>query len=278
MRRLLGANVEVLRYPTLKEWLEEWLPARKSLTRNTFRSYESHVRLYLVPYLGTVRLDKLHVTDMFEQIAEHNEEITAARESQDERRCAAVKWQCPVGPSSMQRIRETLRKALNDAIRQQLITFNPAKWVEMPSARRPKAMLWTVEGVELWRRTGQVPGPVMIWIPAQTGAFLDIAQRDRLYHLIAHVGCAVVGRHALGRGQYRRVEPDRAVRVGNRSGDAEDGRFRGDGGVGRRQRRRSRGAAGPAGRRADGSWLELGGVGVGVHQDRWQPDAPGGSD
>jgi integrase len=33
----------------------------KKLRRNTYRSYESHIRLYLVPYLGTVRLDRLQV-------------------------------------------------------------------------------------------------------------------------------------------------------------------------------------------------------------------------
>lgn len=98
-------------------------------------SYESHLRLYLVPYLGAVRIDKLrvaHVADMFEQIAEHNEEIAAARASTDAARREAVKWQRPAGPTSMQRIRETLRTALNDAIRQELLTVNVAKWVEMP--------------------------------------------------------------------------------------------------------------------------------------------------
>lgn len=71
-----------------------WLPTKKRIKRNTYRSYESHIRLYLVPYLGQVRLDKLrvvHVADMFDAIAEHNEEIRAARASKDQARRKAVR-------------------------------------------------------------------------------------------------------------------------------------------------------------------------------------------
>jgi integrase len=170
------------------------LPTKKRIRRNTYRSYESHIRLYLVPHLGMVRLDKLrvaHIADMFDAIVEHNEEIRAARASKDRRRRELVKYQRPVGASSMQRIRETLRAALNAAIREELLTFNAAKWVEMVPADRPKPLLWTVERVENWRRTGKVPGPVMVWTPEQLGVFLDHAVHDRLYglyHLVAHRG------------------------------------------------------------------------------------------
>jgi integrase len=91
----------------------------------------------------------------------------------------------------LQRIRETLRAALNGANREELLTFNAAKWVEMPPADRAKPLVWTDGRVEHWRRTGKVPGPVMVWTPEQTGAFLDHAIHDRLYplfHLVAHRG------------------------------------------------------------------------------------------
>jgi integrase len=194
VRRLLRVSVTVLEHPTVQQWLTAWLPTKKNLSRNAHRSYESHIRLYLIPYLGMIRIDKLrvaHVADMFEQIAEHNEEIAAARASKDDNRRAAVKWQRPVGPSSMQRIRETLRTALNDAIRQEFLLVNVARWVQMPPAERPKARPWTPERVAHWHATGQVPSPVMVWTPEQTGRFLDHAVHDRLYplfHLIAHRG------------------------------------------------------------------------------------------
>jgi integrase len=194
IRQLLRARVDTLEYPTMEQWLLTWLPTKKRIKRNTYRSYESHIRLYLVPYLGSIRLDKLrvvHVSDMFDAIVEHNDEIRAARESKDVERREAVKYQRPVGGSLMQRIRETLRAALNGAIREELLTFNAAKWVEMPPADRPKPLVWTHERVEHWRRTGILPGRVMVWTPEQTGAFLDHAIHDRLYplfHLVAHRG------------------------------------------------------------------------------------------
>lgn len=95
------------------------------------------------------------------------------------------------GPATLQRIRATLRAALNAAIRKQLITFNPAKWVELSPGKRPKAKLWTDRHVEHWERTGEKPSAVMVWTPVQLGTFLDEAVGSRLYaffHLIAFRG------------------------------------------------------------------------------------------
>jgi hypothetical protein len=81
-----------------------------------------------------------------------------------------------------------LRAALNSAITQELTTFNPAAHVELDPAKRPKGLVWTAERVEAFRKTGQKPSPVMIWTPAQTGAFLDHVADDELYalfHLVA---------------------------------------------------------------------------------------------
>jgi integrase len=83
-----------------------------------------------------------------------------------------------LAPATFQRIREVLRAALNGAIRRGLITQNPARWVEIPSARRPQAVVWTNARVAVWRATGQRP-PVAVWTAAQTAAFLT--------HICGHV-------------------------------------------------------------------------------------------
>lgn len=62
----------------------------------------------------------------------------------------------PLSPTTLQRVREVLRAALNGAIRRGLITSNPARWVELPSARRPRVEVWTEGRGELWRRAGSV--------------------------------------------------------------------------------------------------------------------------
>lgn len=62
-------------------------------------------------------------------------------------------------------------------------------------ARRPRktdtdpgATPLTVSFGTRWQETGKVPGPVMVWTPQQTGAFLDFIANERLYplfHLVA---------------------------------------------------------------------------------------------
>ncbi|HZD16251.1 MAG TPA: tyrosine-type recombinase/integrase [Pseudonocardiaceae bacterium] len=194
VRQLLRAGVTRLTHPSVGQWLAQWLAAKKDLAPGTHRSYTSHIRLYLDRYLGTIRLDKLqvhHVCDMFDDIVDYNDEIAAARASGDPARAAAVRYRRPVRASTMQRIRATLRTALNDAISEQLITFNPAKWVKLPAENRPPALVWTPERVNRWKATGVTPSPVMVWTPAQTGQFLDRILGDRLYalfHLVAHCG------------------------------------------------------------------------------------------
>ena len=104
------------------------------------------------------------------------------------------------GPATMQRVRATLRAALNDAVRDGLIPFNPASRLRMTPERRPRPLVWTQERTaafwteharrmtenpsadpfKVWRDASLRPGPVMVWAPEQTGAFLDHAAGDRL--------------------------------------------------------------------------------------------------
>ncbi len=195
VRRLVRAGSAVLEQPLMGSVFDAFLARKKrTVSRNMYRSYESHVRLYLRPHLAQVRRDRLrvgHLDAMFEAIVERNEQIAEYRASGDPRKVAAVKWQRPVGPASLHRIKETLRAILRPAVDQGLLTHNVAKLVELPSAVRPKPKLWTPERVAKWRRTGEVPYPVMVWTAEQTGQFLDFIVHHplyALYHLIAYTG------------------------------------------------------------------------------------------
>jgi integrase len=176
--------------------LTEWLCSRKTLEDSTARSYASHLNRYLLPHLGEIRLDKLrvgHIGAMFDVLAERNETIAAHRASPDQKTRALAKGTRTIAPANMHRIRATLRAALNAAIRQRLIDANPAAHVELAPAKRPKPLVWTDERVKRWKAAGDIPSPVMVWTPTQTGAFLDhaAAADDRwyaLYHLVAYRG------------------------------------------------------------------------------------------
>ncbi|MEV6986768.1 tyrosine-type recombinase/integrase [Sphaerisporangium sp. NPDC051017] len=212
VRRKVRTRQDLNRHITVAEWLEEFLGRKRAIEATTKRSYESHVRLYLTPYLGDIRLDRLRVSDiasMFDAIEEFNDIIATERASGDPARVAAVKYRRPVGTTSMHRIRATLRHALNIAIRQdRLLDFNPAAVVELTPIDRPRPVVWTEEKVTQWRKnyaehldrltrahaykridpiaayvSTSRPSPVMVWTPEQTAAFLGYARQDRLFAL-----------------------------------------------------------------------------------------------
>ena len=193
IRRRLTAGSAVVALPTVGQWLTEWLANRRALRRNTYRSYESHVRLYFQPHLGGIRIDRLrvaHIDAMFTAIEQRNQQIRTARASTDPTVRAGVHGARIVSANSQHKIRGTLRKAINDYIRRShgAITVNPACHVELAPAKRPKPMIWTPERVARWQHTGVVPHPVMVWTPEHTGRFLDHITGHRLYalyHLIA---------------------------------------------------------------------------------------------
>jgi integrase len=207
---------------TVEQYLEGWLAGRKGLRPGTRRSYESHIRLYLIPHLGAIRLDRLRVADvdsMFEAIDELNEVIDQARRSADPKLRALVKGRRQVGAATKQRIRATLRSALSKALREGRVEVNVAALVELPSGKPPKPLVWTDERITAWRRahTSYIeemqarkrrlaaaephkrhgtrinrldayigtprPSPVMVWTPQTTWAFLRRARLHRLYAL-----------------------------------------------------------------------------------------------
>ena len=196
VRQLLNLDMTPSDLPNVAEYLTRWLKGRKKIKAGTRRSYEAHIRLHLNPQLGQRRIDKLrgsHIDAMFDAIVERNHAVTERRGSRDPSIRDTVKGLRFVGAATQHRILATLRVALNDAVRKRLISNNVALLVELPPAKAPKALLWTAERVQAWRKTGNAPSSVMVWTPAQTGAFLDHAYgvNDRLYalyHLIAFSG------------------------------------------------------------------------------------------
>lgn len=185
--------------PTFGEYLDQWLAARGNLAANTRQSYTDHIRLYLKPHLGHVRLDQLtvaHFETMYTAINQRDQHIHAARTSSDPAVRASVRGKRPLTPASRQRLRATARKALNDAIRTHhrgLLPYNPAAYLELPTGKAPRPRIWTPNNIHHWKTTSKRPSPVMVWTPQQAGTFLDHAQTNDpdlypLYLLITHRG------------------------------------------------------------------------------------------
>jgi integrase len=167
----LGSDVEPdLSLVTVGQWLDIWLEARQTLRPATRNIYTQLIRDYIKPRLGGVPLRDRDMT-----VGKVQAMFTALLR-------ANAKRAHPLAPATFQRIREVLRAALNGAIRRGLIGQNPARWVEVPSVRRPQAVVWTDARVAVWRATGQRPA-VAVWTAAQTAAFLAHVRGHVLYPL-----------------------------------------------------------------------------------------------
>ncbi|MFI5959322.1 phage integrase central domain-containing protein [Cryptosporangium sp. NPDC051539] len=134
----------------------------------TARSYHSHIELYLVPTLGHYKLGQVtarQLTAAFAELAQRTN-----------------RYGQPLAGSTLHRVRATLRAAFNSAIREGMITDNPARRIELPPARRPHAVVWTDTRVQHWHRTHERDS-VSVWTVDQLAVFLQRAQRDRLHAL-----------------------------------------------------------------------------------------------
>jgi len=157
---------------TTGAWLQEWLTSRQSLRATTRRSYESHVRLYILPALGRIPLDELSLGDvqgMFDAIIDSH--AKAGR---------------PIAISTLVRARATLLAALKAAMRRGLITCNAAALVELPAHPRHFPAVWTSDRVQLWLTTGQRP-TLGVWTAEQLHQFLDFTHDDEKFGLMWRV-------------------------------------------------------------------------------------------
>ncbi len=195
IRQRLRGDGPLAEMLTVADYLTGWL-THLTVDENTLRGYESIVRVHLIPHLGDIPLDRLrttHIRDMFAAMERRNDEITAAKASTDPNVRKTVTGVRPTGASTRQRIRACLRKAINDALADELIVgSNPAALVKVPAAR-PLPMVWEDERVQRWKTTGEVPGPVMVWTDSQVVQFLDYAAEYApdlypMWHYMAYRG------------------------------------------------------------------------------------------
>jgi integrase len=108
-------GVDPARKVTVREYLREWLDGKRDLRVTTRRSYDQHIGDLWAPALG--RLDVGAV---------RRGHIEAAPDGLD---CSAA---------TKVRYLATLKSALHDALREGLVTVNPAALARVESGKRPK--------------------------------------------------------------------------------------------------------------------------------------------
>ncbi|WP_164836212.1 site-specific integrase [Actinacidiphila soli] len=226
--RLAQDGVDVLSEETVADYLRRWFAKRVDLKRSTRTGYEDYIERVFIPYLGEIKLLSLrtrHVQAMFEKLwadnEVHAENHAKAHQALAAERAAHTAWKnCQerprptqlrqawqdakaalkkaraqpthvTGPGTQVKMLNTLSGALDDAVKEKLISENWTKHVVLPKYIRPKPVLWTPARIAAWRQSGEKPGKVMVWMPEQTGEFLDAVAGHRLYpmfHLMVFRG------------------------------------------------------------------------------------------
>jgi integrase len=168
--------------PTISSYLTYWLAdvVQPNLAPLTHATYETLVRLYIIPGLGAKRLDRLQVRDVQTWINAVAKTCQCCAQGKDARRkstsqrCCAIGKCCRQTPSShsLADLRKVLRSALSHAQTEELVTRNVAKLAKLPTVRRKKGNAWSSE---------------------EARAFLESARRDHDPLYAAYVLILILG-------------------------------------------------------------------------------------
>lgn len=130
--RLHGAGRQTVE-GFLQSWFTTW-SASNQVKPTTVAAVETDIRCYLVPQLGALLLKKLkpkHIQDMLGRL------LTSGRVHEDSSGSLAL------SPKTVRNIYSTLRHALTDAVRWELLPQNPADKVKPPASQRKEPKAWS---------------------------------------------------------------------------------------------------------------------------------------
>ncbi|MFE0626980.1 tyrosine recombinase XerC [Streptomyces sp. NPDC058864] len=149
--------------PTMAQYLTRWLAevVDPDLKPKTADTYAMHVRLYIIPGLGSKRLDKLTVQDVRRWVNNLLNQCQCCAQGKDAERtsprCCAAGRCCRQVPSrrTVQDARAVLRSALTNAMTEELLSKNVAALVKVRSGRKTRRDPWSVEEARKFLETAR---------------------------------------------------------------------------------------------------------------------------
>ena len=162
----------VAKVPTVSQYLWRWLSETvgPNLAPLTYATYESHVRHYLDPGLGSIRIDRLGVADVQRWLNRLPTQCQCCAQGKDAKRsergkarCCAVGRCCKGVPSArtIKDVRAVLRSALTSAMREEFVVRNVAEMVTMPKQRKRKVVPWSSEEARRFLESARADRDVM---------------------------------------------------------------------------------------------------------------------
>lgn len=158
-----GLNLST-KTPTVNEFMAIWLDqiVKRSVKPTTYHNYSQYTRLYVVPYIGTIRVKDLTTPQIQEMVNTLTDRLSAST--------ARSAHQC-------------LRAALDIAIEWKYRADNPANAVKLP--RLPRSQITALEIVEARRILAAVEGHrhaalyhMLLTLGLRKGEVLGLRWRD----------------------------------------------------------------------------------------------------
>jgi len=128
----------------LSEWLNKWIEGRKNtLAYNTLKSYKGLIKNHINPNIGGVKLKNLKTRQVQELLNYKLED-------------GKIKGEGGLSPRTVEYIYQTLHAALEQAVKEQFITRNICKAVEVPEKHDEDEMqTWNREQVSSFMKTAK---------------------------------------------------------------------------------------------------------------------------
>lgn len=146
----------------LKNWMKEYVEL--NLAVKTIEGYRVNVEKHIIPSLGKIQLQKLQPLNI-QQF--YNEKLKNGR----------VDGKGGLSPKSILYIHRVLRKALQQAVKLQLINKNPADFVEVPKQKGYKASFLDEEQVQKYLKAFSETN---LYIPVLLGIGLGLRRGEAL--------------------------------------------------------------------------------------------------
>jgi integrase len=160
----------VTKSQTVAEYWRYWLAevvVEPDYAPHTVSTYEGHSRLYIVPGLGSRRLDRLSIREIRTWLNSIRQACQCCAQGKDARRPAGKRRCCAVGSCCQQAISErtaqdilmVLRAGLSNAVREELIPKNATSLVKVARLRKHrKVKPWSVDEARLFLEKAQSAG------------------------------------------------------------------------------------------------------------------------
>lgn len=148
---------------TLAQWLHEWLGlVRAEYRPSTYDTAEMHVRRYIEPQLGGVKLQRLTARRIKAFYAQLQQEGRHRRRKDEEQ-------PRPLSAGTTYRVHITLSRALSDAVAEGLLARNPASGTHK-APESPEQRVWSVAELRAFYAATRDDRLAALWrLAASTG-------------------------------------------------------------------------------------------------------------